>query len=97
MRRTTRITLETDWLLVVRGAKATLAWCPDCAAEVDVLTLTAAAHGQSAEPERWMNAEKLHLSHTAEGALQICVDSLLRCLAYEELDPLAVPEIFTWR
>ena len=38
--RTTRITVETESLMVVRRAKAVVAWCPDCHAEVDVITLS---------------------------------------------------------
>ena len=89
MRRTTRITVETDTFLVVRRAKATVAWCPDCAAEVDVVTLMAADDGRSIIPQCWMGAGKLHLWDTTEGAIQICVDSLLHCLAYEETSTIA--------
>ena len=85
--RTTRITVETDTFLVVRGAKATVAWCPDCAAEVDVLTLTASGNEPMIELERRMGAGELHRWHSQEGAIQICVDSLLHCLAYEEARP----------
>jgi hypothetical protein len=37
--KTTRITVETENLMVIRRAKADLAWCPECRAEVDVITL----------------------------------------------------------
>lgn len=80
--RTTRITVETDTLLVVRRARATVAWCPQCSAQVDIITLTpdsVADPATSAELDRWISTGKLHLWHSPEGAVQICVKSLLRC------------------
>lgn len=85
--RTTRISVETNTFLVVRGAKAMVAWCPGCAARVDVLTLTAVAGDSSEELERWVGADKLHLWHSSEGAVQVCVDSLLHSCAYEQTRP----------
>ena len=82
--RTTRITMETSTFLVVRGAKATVAWCPRCAAKVDVLTLTAVDEDLSVQLERWVGADKLHLWHSPEGVIQVCVESLLHSFAYEE-------------
>ena len=82
--RTTRITVETDMFIMVRRAKATVAWCPECAAEVDVITLTrdsVAEPATSAELERWMSTGKLHLWHSPEGTVQICVNSLLQSSA----------------
>lgn len=82
VQRTTRITVETDTFLVIRRAKATLAWCPECQAEGDVITLTSdsfADPATSAQVEQWLSIGKLHLWHDAEGAVQICVTSLLRC------------------
>ena len=37
--KTTRITVETETLIIVHRAKATSDWCPDCCAHVDVITL----------------------------------------------------------
>ena len=82
VQRTTRITVETDTFLVIRRAKAALAWCPRCRAEVDVITLTPdsfAESATSAQVEHWVANGKLHLWHTTEGVVQICVTSLLQC------------------
>ena len=82
--RTTRITVETDTFLVVRRAKAALAWCPDCQAEVDILTLTPDSFAEpviAAQIQQWLGTGKLHLWHNAEGAVQICLPSLLQCSA----------------
>jgi hypothetical protein len=87
--KTTRITVETDTFLVVREAKAALAWCPDCGAEVDVITVTRDSTSDPAtavEVERWLQTSNLHLSCPAEGAVQICVTSLLRCSAQEDVE-----------
>jgi hypothetical protein len=87
--RTTRITVETDTFLVVRRAKAALAWCPDCRAEGDVITLTRDSISDpatAAQVEGWLRTSNLHLWHSPEGAVQICVTSLLRCSAQEGVD-----------
>ena len=81
--KTTRITVETERLIVVRRAKATLAWCPDCRAEVDVITLD---HDSFIEPataaqiDAWQSTGKLHLWQPAHGLARICVTSLLQCV-----------------
>ena len=82
VQRTTRITVETDTFLVIRRAKAALAWCPDCCAEVDVITLTPGSFAEpatAAQVEQWLATGKLHLWHTPGGIVQICVGSLLQC------------------
>ena len=80
--KTTRITLETETLIVVRRAKATLAWCPDCRAEVDVITLDSHSliePATAAQIHEWRATGKLHLWQPANGSAQICVTSLLQC------------------
>jgi len=82
--RTTRITVETESLMVVRRAKAVVAWCPGCHAEVDMITLTQDSFSEpttAAQVQRWLGTGKLHLSQSAEGAVQICVTSLLQSSA----------------
>ena len=68
--RTTRITVETESLMVVRRAKATVAWCPDCHAEVDVITLTQDSFSElttAAQMQRWLGTGKLHLWQSRRG------------------------------
>jgi hypothetical protein len=82
--RTTRITVETDIFIVVRRAKATVAWCPECALEVNVITLRRESltdPATSAELERWMSTGKLHLWHLPDGTVHVCVNSLLQSSA----------------
>jgi hypothetical protein len=81
--KTTRITVETETLIVVRRAKATLAWCRDCRAQVDVITLdndSLAEPTIAAQIHDWQGTGKLHLWRPANGTTQICVTSLLQCV-----------------
>jgi len=82
VQRTTKITVETDTFLVVRRAKAVVAWCPGCQAEVDAIRLTPDSLNDPAtatQLEAWLRTGKLHFWRTAEEAVQICVPSLLQC------------------
>jgi hypothetical protein len=80
--KTTRITVETETLVIVRHAKAALAWCPGCRAEVDVVILDSDSliePATAAQIHQWQATGKLHLSQPANGPTQICVSSLLQC------------------
>jgi hypothetical protein len=84
--KTTRITVETETLLLIRRAKALLAWCPGCRAEVDVITLdddTLAELVTAAQIQAWLGTSKLHFWRTADGPIQICLTSLFRCFELE--------------
>jgi hypothetical protein len=79
-----RVTVETDTLMVVRRAKAVTAWCPICGAQVDAVTLTPDSFPEpasAAQMQQWLAAGKLHLWHSQEGAVQVCVNSILLCSA----------------
>lgn len=79
-----RVTVETDTLMVVRRAKAVTAWCPACGVQVDAITLTPDSFSEpaaAAEMKQWLAAGKLHLWSSEEGAVQVCVTSLLQCSA----------------
>jgi probable HAF family extracellular repeat protein len=85
--KTTRITVETDTLMVIRRAKAILAWCPDCRAQVNVIALGSDSLAEPATPtqlQHWLDTGKLHLWQQADGPAQICVPSLLQCVEGEE-------------
>jgi hypothetical protein len=80
--KSSRVTVETDTLLVVRRAKAVTAWCPACGAEVDAITLTPDSFAEPAavaEMQQWLAAGRLHLWRSGEGQVQVCVGSLLQC------------------
>ena len=48
MAKQTKITIETDSLLILRGRSSVRAWCPRCAAEVEADR--ARRHGRDLEP-----------------------------------------------
>lgn len=82
--RATRITVETETLVLVRRAKAVLAWCPDCCAEVDVIALDELAEPvTAAQIHEWFGANNLHFWQMAEGSVRICVSSLLQSFGPE--------------
>ena len=79
--------METESLVVIRRAKAVLAWCPECLADVETITLDA---GSLAEPataaqiREWLATGKLHFWQPVSGSAQICVTSLLQCFELDE-------------
>jgi hypothetical protein len=87
VRQTTRITVETETLTVFRRAKAGVSWCPECRAEVDVITLTDDSFSEpatAAQVEAWLRTGNLHFWRFASGPAQICVPSLLQCFESEK-------------
>src|SRR5271165_3830387 len=84
--KTTRITVETDTLMVVRRARTISAWCPDCCAEVDAIALgsdSLAEAATAAQVQQWLDSGKLHFWQHADGPAQICVPSLLQSIESE--------------
>ena len=89
MLKTTRITVETDTLMVLRRARAVLAWCPDCRTEVNVINLTRESLADAAtmaQLQHWLDTGKLHLWQPANGPIQICVPSLLQRSELQEFE-----------
>jgi hypothetical protein len=70
--RTTKITIETEGLLVIRQAKTVLTWCPGCQAEVDVVLLGEDA----AQLLSGLPMGTLHIWRPPEGPVLICLRSL---------------------
>jgi hypothetical protein len=86
--KTTRITVETETLVIVRRANAILGWCPGCGAEVDVIAISDDSFKEPAamaQIQDWLGTGKLHLWQPATGPAQICVTSLLQCFETEEV------------
>jgi hypothetical protein len=81
MAKRTRITIETDSLLVLRGRKSLWAWCPQCGAEAEMIPLNDAGVisnlGQT-EVRAWMESPDLHHTRTPSGADLICLNSMLK-------------------
>lgn len=81
MAKQTRITIETDSLLVLKVRTSLRAWCPQCQAEGDVIPLQGlGVISNLAVPEldAWMDSEDLHRSQLADGSALICLNSLLK-------------------
>jgi hypothetical protein len=72
--RTTKITIETEALLVVRQAQTVVTWCPGCQAEVDVVLL----NEDTAQLLNGLPAGTLHVWGPPQGPVQICLRSLVR-------------------
>jgi hypothetical protein len=72
--RITKITIETESLLVVRQAHAVVTWCPGCEAEVEVVLLGE----ETAQLLGGLPSGMLHVWTPAEGPTRICLPSLLQ-------------------
>jgi hypothetical protein len=81
MARHTRITVETDSLLVLRGQRSLKGWCPACAAEVEMVPLDGVGVISNLTPpdvEAWLESEDLHHIQTDGKAPWICLNSMLK-------------------
>jgi hypothetical protein len=80
MAKQTKITVETDSLLILQGRNSSRAWCPLCEAEGEVIALEKTGVisnlGRIAL-EEWLNSGELHSSQAADGSTLICLNSLL--------------------
>ena len=81
MSKETKITLESDSLLILRGRSSLRAWCPDCASEVEMIPLDGIGVISNLAPrevEAWIQSEDLHHTKAADGAPLICMNSMLK-------------------
>jgi hypothetical protein len=79
----TKITIETDTLLVLRGRRPLLAFCPACGVEAEMIPIEEAgivSNLTASEVEAWMQAEDLHRTHAPDGALLLCLSSMVKRL-----------------
>lgn len=79
--RRTRITIETERILIVASQRATRGWCRGCGREVEFVSQEQIGHllgTSSQQPARW-SQKKVHLQQAKDG-LAICMKSLLRFL-----------------
>ena len=93
--KTTRITIETESLMVVRRGKTVVTWCPVCYAEAEAMTLEGDSLGEeipSTLLKDWLAAGKLHLWSSNGGPDRICLTSLLRCFESEDARRLPTPK-----
>jgi hypothetical protein len=81
MAKQTKITIETDSLLVLRGRTSLRAWCPRCAAEGEMVRLDGTGVISNLSPtevEKWLESAELHRSQASDGSSLICLNSLLQ-------------------
>jgi hypothetical protein len=80
--KTTRITIETESLLVVHKGRTFETWCASCCSQTEAMTLEGdnlCSEIPSPLLRDWLAAGKLHLWSTEGGQALICLASLLRC------------------
>jgi hypothetical protein len=80
MAKQMKITIETDSLLILRQKNSTRAWCPQCAAEEEMIALAddrAIPNLGRSLLEEWLNSAELHRSEAVDGSLLVCLKSLL--------------------
>ena len=84
MAKRTRITIQTDSLLILYGKGTRRAWCPSCAAEGEMLALGevgVVSNLARREVDEWLGSKALHRCEGADGSWLICLKSLLDRLA----------------
>ena len=80
MAKQTKITVETDSLLILRGRSSARAWCPQCQADAEIIALDnvgVISNLDRSAVEKWLNSEELHRSQAADGSAVVCLNSLL--------------------
>ena len=87
--RTTKITIETEGMSVVRQGRTVVAWCPECQAEVEVMLCEDTCISQLLGGIR---AGLPHVWRPPDSLTQICLPSLLRLSQSSEGQQLNIPE-----
>ena len=81
MKRRTKITVETDEIMIIRQRRRLLrSWCRECAQQVTMVTVDQAAtvaNKSSRLIYRMAEAGYIHFAETPEGFLLICLQSLV--------------------
>lgn len=81
MAKHTRIMIETESLLVLKGRSSLHGWCPHCQADSELIPLEGVGGISNLTPaavEAWIESEELHHSRSADDAPLICLNSLLK-------------------
>lgn len=81
-RRRTRITIETDEIVVARHVVSpVVAWCPKCETETGMVTARQAAlirRVNESTIQEWTHKGWLHVLERPDAGLMICITSLRR-------------------
>ena len=81
MTKQTKITIETDSLLILRGRTSLRAWCQQCSGETEMIPLEGVGVISNLPPpevEEWIGSQDLHRSQAPDGGTLICLNSLLK-------------------
>lgn len=81
MAKQTKITIETDSLLILRGRTPLRAWCQQCGGHVEMIPVGGVGVISNLPPpevQAWMESEDLHRSQGSDGETLICLNSLLK-------------------
>jgi hypothetical protein len=81
MPKQTKVTIETDSLLVLRGRASLRAWCSRCGGESEMIPFEGVGVISNLAPpevETWLESEAIHRSQAADGSALICLNSLLK-------------------
>jgi hypothetical protein len=74
----TRITLETEKLVIIHKGMTVPIWCPECGAKVDAIIL-----GDPSQIQPGSCSDGLHVFHEPDGTARICLPSLLHSFNLE--------------
>ena len=78
-RKRTEITIETERMFYISSPRIVLSWCAMCGAQTEMVPVDEAAILRRVDSRtifRWVEAELVHSSETANGLLLICLNSI---------------------
>jgi hypothetical protein len=81
MAKRTRVSIETDSLLIVRGQRLLQSWCPQCGGETEMIaldTLGVVSNLSPKEVQAWMESPELHRIRRSDGVELVCLNSILQ-------------------
>jgi hypothetical protein len=84
--KTTRITVETERILIVGRTESVTGWCSACGRQQELILVDSTALMEPAlavQIQKWRHSGRLHLWQQEDGFTRICLASLLCCF---ELD-----------
>jgi hypothetical protein len=90
---TTKITVETESLTIVRRAHVAARWCPQCGAEVPAVCVHQAPSPMTPMTDalratRWADGAGVHRWQAVDGSTWLCGQSLAQQLGSQELQQL---------